>query len=123
MAEERTDLFEGLHKAVESAAPDLLRELLQAMVVTLMGAEVDALALRCREGRLRRRRCRRPIHHPSRGGSAPRRRSKLGGCREAPVHHLRGRGPAIEAAGRFAVVRSLGMVPSLAPGRYMVARS
>jgi len=224
MAEERIDLFEGLHKAVESAAPDLLRELLQAMVVTLMGAEVDALcgagygerspervnarngyrprpwdtrvgtidlalpklrqgtyfpvwlleprrraeralvavvaesyvlgvstrkvedlvqtlgitrlsksqvselaksldplvasfwerpldgrpysyvwldalALRCREGRLRRRRCRRPIHHPSRGGSAPRRRSKLGGCREAPVHHLRGRGPEIEAAG------------------------
>jgi len=43
MAEERIDLFEGLHKAVESAAPDLLRELLQAMVVTLMGAEVDAL--------------------------------------------------------------------------------
>ena len=43
MAEERIDLFEGLHKAVESAAPDLLRELLQAMVVKLMGAEVDAL--------------------------------------------------------------------------------
>ena len=43
MAEERIDLFEGLHNAVESAAPDLLRELLQAMVVTLMGAEVDAL--------------------------------------------------------------------------------
>src|SRR3989449_6431768 len=39
------------------------------------------------------------IADPSRGGSAPRRRSKLGGCREAPVHHLRGRGPAIEAAG------------------------
>jgi putative transposase len=43
MAEERIDLFEGLHKAVERAAPDLLRELLQAMVVKLMGAEVDAL--------------------------------------------------------------------------------
>ena len=33
IAEERIDLFEGLHKAVESAAPDLLRGLLQAMVV------------------------------------------------------------------------------------------
>src|SRR5262245_62063108 len=44
MAEGRIDdLFEGLHKAVESAAPDLLRELLQAVVTTLMGAELDAL--------------------------------------------------------------------------------
>ncbi len=33
MAEERIDLREGLHRAVESAALDLLRELLWAMVV------------------------------------------------------------------------------------------
>ena len=31
------------HKAVEGAAPDLLRELLHAMVTKIMGAEVDAL--------------------------------------------------------------------------------
>jgi transposase-like protein len=43
MAEERIDLFEGLHKAVASAAPDLLRQLPLAMVTQLMGAEVDAL--------------------------------------------------------------------------------
>ena len=42
-AEERIDLFEGLHKAVEGAAPDLLRELLHAMVTKIMGAEVDVL--------------------------------------------------------------------------------
>lgn len=43
MAEERIDLFEGLHKAVEGAPPDLLRELLHAMVTKIMGTEVDAL--------------------------------------------------------------------------------
>lgn len=43
MAEERIDGIEGLRKLVESAQPDVLRELLQTIVTQLMSAEADVL--------------------------------------------------------------------------------
>ena len=43
MAEERTDGIDGVSKLVESAQPDVLRELLQTIVTQLMSAEADVL--------------------------------------------------------------------------------
>lgn len=43
MAEERMAGVEALHKLLESAAPDVLREILTEAVTKLMGLEVDAL--------------------------------------------------------------------------------
>jgi len=43
MAEEKMASVEALFKAVDGAAPDLLRELLEVMVSRLMSAEVDGL--------------------------------------------------------------------------------
>ena len=43
MAEERIDGIEGVRKLVESAQPDVLRELLQTIVTQLMSAEADGL--------------------------------------------------------------------------------
>jgi transposase-like protein len=43
MAEEKMASVEALFKAVDGAGPDLLRELLEAMVSRLMNAEVDGL--------------------------------------------------------------------------------
>lgn len=44
MADPTMDLGTSIRKQIEEADPDLLRELLQATVEALMGAEVDALA-------------------------------------------------------------------------------
>src|SRR5512134_3220978 len=43
MAEEKMAGVEAVFKAVDGAAPDLLRELLEVIVMRLMGAEVSAL--------------------------------------------------------------------------------
>lgn len=43
MAEERIDGIEGVRKLVESAQPDVLRELLHTIVTQLMSAEADVL--------------------------------------------------------------------------------